>query len=136
MYRNFRTGFGSIIADDMGLGKTLQVITLLQKMKDEGTLATKQAALYQETLEQAIEGIETTDRQSLFVRQGLVLQMILALKQICNRPALFLKNRDFNLELSGKTEMLPLLLESITESGQKVLVFYWCPLKLFKSSKN
>lgn len=80
MYRNFRTGFGSIIADDMGLGKTLQVITLLQKMKDEGALTTKQAALYQETLEQTIEGIETTDRQSLFVRQGLVLQMILALK--------------------------------------------------------
>lgn len=36
MYRNFRIGFGSIIADDMGLGKTLQVITLLQKLKDDG----------------------------------------------------------------------------------------------------
>ena len=31
---------------------------------------------------------------------------ILALKQICNHPALFLKNGDFNPELSGKTEML------------------------------
>ena len=38
MYRNFRIGFGSIIADDMGLGKTLQVITLLQKLKDDGVL--------------------------------------------------------------------------------------------------
>ena len=26
MYRNFRIGFGSIIADDMGLGKTLQIL--------------------------------------------------------------------------------------------------------------
>ncbi|MBR6030839.1 MAG: DEAD/DEAH box helicase [Bacteroidaceae bacterium] len=89
-------------------------------------LTKRQAALYHETLEQAmqaIEGIELADHKSLFVRQGLVLQMILALKQICNHPALFLKNGDFNPELSGKTEMLLSLLESIVESGQKVLVF-------------
>ena len=49
--------------------------------------------------------------------------MILALKQICNHPALFLKNGDYNPELSGKTEMLFSLLESIVESKQKVLVF-------------
>lgn len=89
-------------------------------------LTESQAALYHETLQnamQAIEEIETTDQQSLFKRQGLVLQMILALKQICNHPALFLKNGDINPELSGKTEMLLTLLESIVESGQKVLVF-------------
>ena len=89
-------------------------------------LTERQAALYQETLEQAmkaIEGIGGIDHQSLFVRQGLVLQMILALKQICNHPALFLKNGDLQPELSGKTEMLLSLLESIVESGQKVLVF-------------
>ena len=89
-------------------------------------LTERQAALYQEALGQAmqaIEGIEDTDQKSLFVRQGLVLQMILALKQICNHPALFLKNGDYNPELSGKTEMLLSLLESIVESKQKVLVF-------------
>jgi uncharacterized Zn finger protein len=89
-------------------------------------LTESQAALYHETLQnamQAIEEIKATDQQSLFKRQGLVLQMILALKQICNHPALFLKNGDFNPELSGKTEMLLTLLESIVESGQKVLVF-------------
>jgi len=95
--------------------------------KNELALLTeRQAALYQETLEQAmhaIEEIEATDQQSLFVRQGLVLQMILALKQICNHPALFLKNGNFEPELSGKTVMLMSLLESIVESGQKVLVF-------------
>ena len=89
-------------------------------------LTESQAALYHETLQnamQAIEEIKATDQQSLFKRQGLVLQMILALKQICNHQALFLKNGDFNPELSGKTEMLLTLLESIVESGQKVLVF-------------
>ena len=89
-------------------------------------LTEQQAALYHETLQnamQSIEEIEATDHQSLFKRQGLVLQMILALKQICNHPALFLKNGDFNPELSGKAEMLLSLLESIVESEQKVLVF-------------
>ncbi len=89
-------------------------------------LTERQAALYQETLQhamKAIEDIEDTDQKSLFVRQGLVLQMILALKQICNHPALFLKNGDFQPELSGKTVMLMSLLQSIVESGQKVLVF-------------
>ena len=38
MYRNSRIGFGSILADDMGLGKTLQAITLMLKLKEEGTL--------------------------------------------------------------------------------------------------
>ena len=95
--------------------------------QNELTLLTeRQAALYHETLDhamQTIEGIEATDQKSLFVRQGLVLQMILALKQICNHPALFLKNGDFNPELSGKTEMLLSLIESIVQSRQKVLVF-------------
>lgn len=31
-------GFGGILADDMGLGKTLQVLTLIQHMKDAGQL--------------------------------------------------------------------------------------------------
>jgi SNF2 family DNA or RNA helicase/uncharacterized Zn finger protein len=35
MYRNFKCGYGSILADDMGLGKTLQVITLILKLREE-----------------------------------------------------------------------------------------------------
>ncbi len=44
MYKNYRLGFGSVIADDMGLGKTLQVITVLLKLKEDGRLE-KQKAL-------------------------------------------------------------------------------------------
>jgi uncharacterized Zn finger protein len=43
LYRNARLGFGSVIADDMGLGKTLQVIATLQKLRDDGALATAKA---------------------------------------------------------------------------------------------
>jgi SNF2 family DNA or RNA helicase len=89
-------------------------------------LTKEQAGLYEKTLQAAlkeIEGIESTDQKSLFVRQGLVLQMILALKQICNHPTQFLKNNIRKPELSGKTELLFDKLESIVEANEKVLVF-------------
>lgn len=88
-------------------------------------LAPKQAALYEKTLEEAMDTIEnmSTDKKSLFVRQGLVLQMILALKQICNHPTNFLKNKVYDPSLSGKAELLFDKLDSIVEAGEKVLVF-------------
>ena len=89
-------------------------------------LTKQQAALYEKTMLAAmeeIEGYESDDPQTLFKRQGLVLQMILALKQICNHPTQFLKNGQFDPSLSGKTELLFELLDSILESGEKVLIF-------------
>ena len=91
-----------------------------------GTLTKDQASLYEKTLQKAleqIEGISSTDQKSLFVRQGLVLQMILALKQICNHPTQFLKNNVMDSTLSGKMELLFDKLESIVESNEKVLLF-------------
>ncbi len=38
LYKNYKIGFGSILADDMGLGKTIQVITFLLKLKEEDQL--------------------------------------------------------------------------------------------------
>ena len=43
MYKNAQLGLGSLLADDMGLGKTLQVITTLQKFKEEGLLKNQPA---------------------------------------------------------------------------------------------
>ncbi|MDR0572857.1 MAG: DEAD/DEAH box helicase [Tannerella sp.] len=89
-------------------------------------LTKQQAALYEKTMRAAMEEIESMggdDHQTLFKRQGLVLQMILALKQICNHPAQFLKNGQFDASLSGKMELLFELLDSITQSGEKALIF-------------
>lgn len=43
LYKNAQLGLGSLLADDMGLGKTIQVITTLQKFKEEGALNNKPA---------------------------------------------------------------------------------------------
>jgi SNF2 family DNA or RNA helicase len=90
------------------------------------SLTKQQAALYQKTMQAAleeIEGMEGSDHQTLFKRQGLVLQMILALKQICNHPTQFLKNKKYDATLSGKCELLFELLDSIIENGEKALIF-------------
>jgi len=91
-----------------------------------GTLVAEQASLYQKTVEEAmkeIEIIDPSDKKELFTRQGLVLQMILALKQICNHPAQYLKNNNRNASHSGKVELLFDKLDSILDSGEKVLIF-------------
>jgi uncharacterized Zn finger protein len=90
------------------------------------TLVKEQASLYEKTLQEAmaaIEGIEVTDNKTLFARQGLVLQMILALKQICNHPTQFLKNKVMDSALSGKMALLFDKLDSIIDSNEKVLLF-------------
>ncbi|MDR3365394.1 MAG: DEAD/DEAH box helicase [Prevotellaceae bacterium] len=89
-------------------------------------LTKAQAGLYEKTLHEAmksVEKVDKTDRQALFVRQGLVLQMILALKQICNHPTNFLKNNVLEASLSGKTDLLLNKLDSIIEANEKALIF-------------
>ncbi|MFI3304414.1 MAG: DEAD/DEAH box helicase [Rikenellaceae bacterium] len=89
-------------------------------------LTSIQSAIYQETLTcamNAIEDIDESSQQALFKRQGLILQMILALKQICNHPALFIKNGELSAELSGKAQMLLDIVDTIVQSGEKVLIF-------------
>ncbi len=86
-------------------------------------LSKQQAAIYEKTMQVAMAEIEGYGDSEMFKRQGLVLQMILALKQICNHPTNFLKNGNFDPTLSGKMELLFELLDSIVEAGEKVLIF-------------
>jgi len=95
-------------------------------------LTATQAALYQRTLDHFLAQIEeekqlaeiSQDSHGLFKRKGLILQMILALKQICNHPATFLKGVDsIAAQTSGKLQMLLDLLTSIQEQGEKTLIF-------------
>ncbi len=124
---NFRKATAPFLLRRLKTDKS--IISDLPDKIEENTYATlteQQAALYHETVEHAmkvIENADTSTQQGIFKRQGLVLQMILALKQICNHPALFLKNGETRAEFSGKTETLLTLLESIVSNKQKVLLF-------------
>ena len=95
------------------------------------TLTDEQSELYSRAAKEALTIIEKTDKetpQSLFKRQGLILQMILTLKQICNHPALFTgKDKSQHHEplaaQSGKSALLTEMVEGIVANGQKALIF-------------
>jgi len=145
--KEFKETFGTPIEtyNDVAVAEKLKKVTapfMMRRLKSDRSiisdlpdkveidcyslLVKEQASLYEKTLQEAlaeIEGIEATDRKNLFVRQGLVLQMILALKQICNHPAQFLKNNMLDASMSGKLTLLFDKLDSIIENNEKVLLF-------------
>jgi SNF2 family DNA or RNA helicase len=84
-------------------------------------LSGEQAALYESVVREALRVIG--GESDTFKREGLVLQMILALKQICNHPAQYLKKHNADAALSGKAELFLDLLEPISANHEKVIVF-------------
>jgi uncharacterized Zn finger protein/superfamily II DNA or RNA helicase len=85
------------------------------------TLTSEQAAIYQNVVNESMKIIY--DESETIARQGLVLKMITALKQICNHPYQFLKKGKRDPNLSGKMDMLFSLLDNIYESKEKTLIF-------------
>ena len=84
------------------------------------SLTKEQAALYQNLTHDILEMVEGSNG---IERRGLVLKLLLVLKQICNHPSQYLKNDSHHPELSGKAMMLLQLLETIYENNEKVLIF-------------
>ena len=83
-------------------------------------LSRKQAALYQQTVDtfsgelEAAEGIE---------RRGMVLALLMRLKQICNHPSQWLGDNSWAEEDSGKLARLREIAEEIASRQEKVLIF-------------
>ncbi len=87
---------------------------------DHCVMTTEQIGLYQAVLDDLVIKAADPDRE---VKQGAILAAITALKQICNHPAAYTGD-DLALEgRSGKLARLEELLESVFESGEKVLIF-------------
>lgn len=85
------------------------------------TLTPAQTALYKKVVDNSIEKIESAEG---IERKGLVLQLINALKQICNHPAQFIKKRQkLSFEQSGKMIMLEEIVSEIYDIGEKCLIF-------------
>jgi len=85
------------------------------------SLSSEQASLYRSVLDDMLPEV---DRASGIKRKGLVLSTITKLKQICNHPALFLKEEGLGeAARSGKVARLEELLEVILAEGDRVLLF-------------
>ncbi|MCB9679699.1 MAG: DEAD/DEAH box helicase [Alphaproteobacteria bacterium] len=88
---------------------------------DYCALKPRQAALYREVVEESLEAIRSADKMA---RRGQVLKLLTALKQVCNHPAHYLKEKNGELTgRSGKLDRLTEILDSIFELGEHVLVF-------------
>lgn len=83
-------------------------------------LTKEQIALYKETLDASMAEVEENEG---IKRKGLVLKLINSLKQICNHPSQFTKNKSADINESGKMEILMNTLENILQADEKVLIF-------------
>ncbi|WP_329415010.1 DEAD/DEAH box helicase [Streptomyces sp. NBC_00704] len=88
-------------------------------------LTREQAALYEAVVRESLLAIETADG---IARRGLVLKLLGALKQICDHPALYLKETgastgDALAARSGKLALLDELLDTLLAEDGSALVF-------------
>jgi SNF2 family DNA or RNA helicase/uncharacterized Zn finger protein len=84
------------------------------------SLEKEQAAIYETLVNNTLKEINKADG---ITRKGLVLSLMMALKQICNHPFQYLKKGDANRNLSGKANALFDLLDNIKTKQEKVLIF-------------
>jgi SNF2 family DNA or RNA helicase len=84
-------------------------------------LSLEQAELYQNLVTESLNKIESTEG---IQRKGLILTLLLKLKQICNHPAQFLKEKSLKSgDRSGKVLRLEEMLEELIEEGDRALIF-------------
>ncbi|MEU7060920.1 DEAD/DEAH box helicase [Streptomyces sp. NPDC046197] len=89
-------------------------------------LTREQAALYEAVVRESMLAIETAEGMA---RRGLVLKLLTSLKQICDHPALYLKEEhprgggDRLVARSGKLALLDELLDTLLAEDGSALVF-------------
>lgn len=88
------------------------------------TLTREQASLYEAVVRETLARIEASEG---IARRGLVMKLLMALKQICNHPAQYLKDGAITTRggrsRSGKLDLLDELLDTILAEEGAVLIF-------------
>ncbi|MED4202952.1 DEAD/DEAH box helicase [Neobacillus mesonae] len=93
------------------------------EQKEYCPLTAEQASLYEQLIHDTFAQIE---QLSGFERKGLILQMLSRLKQLCNHPALYLKEKSAARELlerSNKLDKLVELVDAVLDQGESCLIF-------------
>jgi non-specific serine/threonine protein kinase len=83
-------------------------------------LSAEQAAMYQQSVHELHDAIAAAEG---IQRRGIVLAYLMRLKQICNHPAHWRGDGNFDPALSGKFQRLSELCTELAERQEKVLVF-------------
>jgi SNF2 family DNA or RNA helicase len=97
-----------------------------QEMKVYVHLSPEQATLYESVVQDTLRQVAASDGMQ---RRGLVLSLLMKLKQICNHPAQFLHQMGAGqitadeAQRSGKLTRLVDLLETIIAEGDRALIF-------------
>ena len=92
-----------------------------QEMNVYCGLSSEQAQLYQDLVDQSLAKINDS---AGIKRHGLVLSLLMKLKQICNHPSHFLKEEKLDFEpRSGKLLRLEEMLEEVVAEGDRSLIF-------------
>lgn len=84
------------------------------------SLSRKQAALYQQAVKELAQRLDDVDGMQ---RKGLVLAMLMRLKQICNHPSQWLGDGAWTEQDSGKFERLRDIAEVAAARQEKALIF-------------
>jgi Superfamily II DNA/RNA helicases, SNF2 family len=88
-------------------------------------LATEQAKLYQKIVEMSIAELESAEG---IQRRGMILALLVRLKQLCNHPALLMAKQNpkalgIKSQESGKLQRLLEMLEEVVAEGDRSLIF-------------
>jgi SNF2 family DNA or RNA helicase/intein/homing endonuclease len=83
-------------------------------------LSAEQAKLYQQIVEQSLADIDAAEGLQ---RRGMILALLIKLKQICNHPAQFLKQNSLVGVNSGKLQRLEEMLDVALAEGDRALIF-------------
>ncbi len=94
------------------------------EMKVYTTLTAEQGTLYEAVVKDVMERIENAEAEGdSMARRGLVLSLLMQLKQICNHPAQYLKDGSALDGRSGKLTRLIEMLEEVYAVGDRALIF-------------
>ena len=93
-----------------------------QEMTVFCSLTPEQATLYEKTVQASLEAVEAATG---IQRHGVILATLVKLKQICNHPAQFLKEKSLKGQgqRSGKLKRLEEMLDVAVAEGDRALIF-------------
>jgi SNF2 family DNA or RNA helicase len=92
------------------------------EQKEYCPLTAEQASLYEQLVKDTFAQIE---QLSAFERKGLILQLLSRLKQLCNHPALYLKEENPKqlIDRSAKMEKMIELVRAVLDQEESCIIF-------------